>query len=273
MARSVGSVTWNLHRIFTCKLREEWLEYRKTMKTSVTGSGLSMMYGMGYESLNEFLKEKIAGIEKINSFKHNAIEHGIICEGFAKTMYLKKNKITNIQYNGDFTKEIHTEITLNNKNTYPIIALITPDMVLEDNTIVEFKCPYQTTIQHANMGNMSRCAILFSEKYPYGRGDAFVQSLFYSIVLNSGNTETCYFFWDKTDAPAYMITYKYQIVKDDGMYIDFMENICKLSVLLNTYDPSTNYRMSKKEERKKKMTEFMRKCFLFKEIFQMRVLQ
>jgi hypothetical protein len=251
------------------------------MKTSITGSGMSVMYGMGYETLGKYLKQKFSQIQEQNDFKDSAIDHGRLCEPFAKEMFLCYFKLKRVKFNGNYTREIHTEINIikeegvgrdNECEKYNIVAMITPDMILGDNTIVEFKCPYRIMMEHKYGNNSKKCADAFIEKYPYGRGDAYTQAMFYAMILKSDKIKTCFFLWDKTDAPAHMVIYHYILRKNDIVYIDFIHNMCKLSDLLKNFDPSIKYMLKNRKEYHTLMLNYMKECLVFKEIIQMRVL-
>lgn len=271
----VSGVAWILTRIVSCHNMGRWLSYRDSLPLSLTGSGVGTIFGCGHETLNKYIHGKLSPNIKekqFNQFEESAKDHGRFCESYAKECFLEvkhDNDSSVILFNGSFTMEVHSSIEIiqdEEKKSYEIIVLCTPDMVLKNGTIVEFKCPYSIIFDKRANGDMKKCGRMFMEKNPVGKEGAFLQAYLYAIVMGYTKVTTCFFFWDRTDSKASLVIYEYEIVPSDEYYTFYMRHICELNELMKNYHPDMKYRQSKNNNNKTNIRRMMAKYLLSKEI-------
>lgn len=165
--------------------RELWEENRKKLKKEVFFCSKAPNYcNVGYESCYKTLNETISDEkkeEKTNYFKEKAMKHGTELEPEAMDVLMT-----------DFGYKKHDYHSSDNKVSLPTFVCQwkdikiagTPDFIAKDGTIVEIKCPYYYTQQHL-FPHLISGVKAFYNKYPFGKQNAFVQALLYSIMTGS----------------------------------------------------------------------------------------
>ena len=181
---------------------EKWREWRKT-KTMPSASMIASLLGVGYRSFNMEFKEMV-GISKRaeqSGFSKRMMDHGTNFEPATRQAYCDFYKSETFKLLESGTKSRIMSICDGN-NEWD--CLVTPDMLVSNDShpdvigkrIVELKCPaYGIVTVKRPINDVVKN---FTELYPQGRANHFLQAAMYAIIFQVERFDLFYFFTDGT---------------------------------------------------------------------------